>query len=109
MNFDKLNKLIILLCFISLLGCSTTPSLTQLNNLRPGSTKAELINEFGKPISTDFINGYYLLKYSLYDPNDIGHRYYYFVINENEELIGWQEYKGQNKIQIHGIIINLSP
>jgi hypothetical protein len=102
-------RFIIAIYFISLLGCASSPNLTQLNNLEQGCTKAELISEFGNPFSTDFIDGYYLLKYSLYDPHDIGHRYYYFIINENDKLIGWQEYKGQNKIKISGIIINLTP
>ena len=105
----KMYKFIITLCFISLVGCATSPNLTQLNNLKPGCTKAELIDEFGNPISTDFVDGYYLLKYSLYDPHDIGHRYYYFIVNEKDEIIGWQEYKGQKKIKISGIIINLTP
>lgn len=109
MSQKNIYKLLITLCFISLVGCATTPNLTQLNNLKPGCTRAELISEFGNPISTDFIDGYYLLKYSLYDPHDIGHRYYYFITNEKDELIGWQEYKGQKKINISGIIINLKP
>ena len=102
-------NLFISLCLFCFLGCATTPNLTQLNNLKPGYTRAELIGEFGNPISTDFIDGYYLLKYSLYDPHDIGHRYYYFIINEKDELIGWQEYKGQKKMNISGIIIDLNP
>lgn len=103
-------KKIVLILFASclIIGCvSSNPNVSKLNTLEPGITKTELSAYLdGKtPISTDFIDGYYLVKYSLYDSHDIGTRPYYFVFDQRNNLVGWEELKGQNKIIVAGVTI----
>ncbi len=104
-----MKKNILFLLVFLIVGCATHPSLSELNDLRPGYSRTEIVQKMGDPISTDYIKGHYLLKYSLYDQHDIGHRYYYFIFDEQDKLVGWQEYKGQGKIKVSGIIIDLKP
>ncbi len=97
-------------CLAFVLSCSTTPNLTQLNSLKPGITKAELADRFGEPISTDYVDVFYLLKYLMYDPQDIGHRPYYFVFDSQCKMVSWQEIRGAGKkVNVSGIVLNLSP
>lgn len=80
--------LIISFFLLFVIGCATTPNLKQLNSLQPGISKAELIERFGEPKGTNYVDGCYILSYLVYDHKDIGHRLYYFMFNKNNQLVG---------------------
>ncbi|WP_022667926.1 hypothetical protein [Desulfospira joergensenii] len=89
-------------------GCASKgPDLSKLNSLQPGISRSELAKFFNDkaPVSTDFIDGCFLLKYPMYDSHDIGTRPYYFVFNQNDSLIGWEEIRGQKQIIVGGVTI----
>jgi len=90
------------------ISCATYPKVQTLNSLKPGISKTELKTHFSnqEPISTEFIDGYYLLKYKLQDRYDIEyHIPYYFLFDQNNHLIGWEKVKGQEKISAGGVSI----
>jgi len=105
-----MKNLFLLFLSITLIGCAAKgPNLSKLNTLRPGISKVELAAYFNgmEPRSTDLVNNYYLLKYYLYDSNDIGNRLYYFVFDQHDHLLGWEEYRGQNTILVKGFNLTI--
>src|SRR3989339_301882 len=103
-------NIVVLLFTLLVIGCASgNPDLVKLNTLNPGLSRADLASHLDgrEPISTDFIDGYYLLKYMMYDSHDIGSRPYYFVFDQSNRLVGWEEIKGQDKIIIGGITLQI--
>jgi hypothetical protein len=104
-------SLFVILSFVFFAACSGhKPKIATLNNLHPGITRAELSDTLGveAPVSTDFVNGYYLLKYEFSRPEHyhLGEAFpYYFVFDKQGKLVGWEEVKGQEKIIVNGVSI----
>lgn len=100
--------LIFLLFFF--LGCATSPNVTQLHSLRPGVTKNYVIERFGQPLTTDYVDGHFLLKYRLYQSECMScpmYLPYYFVL-KNDVLVSWQEIKEDTRsMMVNGIILTL--
>lgn len=93
------------------MGCATAnaPHVQKLNSLTPGISKAELASYFGNqpPHSTQFVDGHYLLTYSMYTPDNFGTYPYYFVFDQTDTLVGWEAQKGQSKIVAGGVVISI--
>lgn len=102
---------IALLIFVSCLfiGCaSRNPNVNVLNSMQPGLDRDALSMQLGDatPISTDLIDGHYLVKYDLSRTETMRWEQilpYYFVFDQEGHLIGWEEAKGQDKIVVSGV------
>ena len=103
-------KKVALIAFLFfVVGCATTPNLKQLNSLQPGITKTELIERFGEPVSAEYVDGCYILYYSMSAPNTLGvTQGYHFFFDDYDKLASWKyiktEGKGNSKT---GVIVHL--
>jgi len=92
------------------LGCATSPNVTQLHSLKPGVTKNDVIERFGQPLTTDYVDGHFLLKYRLYQSACMSCPMYlpYYFVFKNDVLVSWQEIKEDTRsIIVNGIILTL--
>jgi len=104
-----IKKLASIVFLLFVIGCATTPNLKQLNSLQPGITKTELVQRFGEPISTEYVDDCYILYYSMFVPNTLGvTQGYHFFFNNHGNLTSWKyiktEGKGDSKT---GVIVQL--
>lgn len=95
-------KNLCLLLFVSLflLGCAGVP-VEKLNKLEPEISKEELVEQWGEPRATHYIEGQRVLEYFV----DVGY-FYWLVFDKEDKLIGWSE-KPSDKKHFSGFILNV--
>lgn len=104
-----MKRILFVMCITGLLfGCASVviPS-DKLLNVEPGMTKEEILETFGTPYGTNFINNYYILTYHWHD----GYRSaikYHFILDSTDKLISWQEAaENNNQVNVNGVLIHL--
>jgi len=102
-----IKKLASIVFLLFVIGCATTPNLKQLNSLQPGITKTELVQRFGEPEGTCYVDNCYMLSYFVYNPKGWTHAEYYFIFDKTNRLTGWKE-KRQSKTSMTGLVIQPS-
>jgi len=100
-----IKKILPLAFLVFIVSCATTPNLQQVNNLKPGITKAELIASFGDPDGTDYHDGNYFLSYYVFLPGWEYERYC-FAFDQSDRLVGWKTI-GADTVRVTGMTLSV--
>lgn len=100
-----INKLLSVIVLVFIASCATTPNVNQLNNLKPGITKSELLEVFGEPEGTSFYDDYYFLTYFVYQPKGWTYEKYHFAFDKNDRLVAWRV--GDSAAQVNSMMLSV--
>ncbi len=107
---EILMKYLLIAALLFVVGCATTPDLNQLYSLKPGISEQALVNDFGQPDGSSFIDGKRVLTYWVYNNSGMNYHEYLFYFDENNLLTGWHDRPdtSQNQTSI-GVVVPVPP
>jgi outer membrane protein assembly factor BamE (lipoprotein component of BamABCDE complex) len=98
-----LKKILPLIVLALIVSCG--PRLDNLNSLKPGLTKSEVVGMFGKPDGTDYYDGYLFLAYNICNSKSWTCEKYHFAFDKNDQLVGWKA-EQNNTVRSSGMVLS---
>ncbi|NQT70631.1 MAG: hypothetical protein HQ552_13770 [Desulfobacteraceae bacterium] len=105
-----IKRFILLAAVVLVVGCASVDTIPKdgFSKLEPGITKAEFIEKYGEPLAINYHQDHWILKYLVGSIGFFtGADPYYFVFDQHEILLGWQEIprQQQQKSTMSGVIL----